>query len=426
MSLSSINLSDIENAFDDFYKIMMGSEHFRVFFEGQDQVDALIKRQADNFYQSLSMSDFEFKQNYLQLGLMHAKMKLPFEDMVAALSMVRDNLLKNTPIEASEIYHIIEKMERYLAKGYLVYQFEDVISQLELSLENVEGAYAEADQDIVSRPLNWLKRIVTGFQNNDHIEHEDILTADLCPLTTMIHGLDVEMDLKQRILMSHTEQHSLALSMAFFFRDEDYMLASFMFAKLFAITVSLSSQIGLAVSHQAIEELHYDSLTGLLLRHSLEGKLKESINKCKLTNQTVAVMMLDLDHFKNINDTWGHQAGDKVLKALGELVQFNQREHDLSFRYGGEEFLLFVTKVTLENAESVAERIRRQVETLVVEWEGTQIPLTMSVGALVITPENLTKSIETYIDKADQNLYQAKDTGRNRVVISMFESDEEV
>lgn len=422
MGLSSINLIDIENAFDDFYKIMMSSEHFRVFFEGQDQVEALIKKQAENFYQSLSMEDKAFQDNYIQLGLMHAKMKLPFEDMVAALSMVRDNLLKNTPIEASLIYNVIEKMERYLAKGYLVYQFEDVICQLDLALENVEGAYAQADQDIVSRPLNWLKRIVTSFQNNNHIEHEDILTADLCPLTAMIHDLDVEMELKQRILVSHTEQHSLALSMAFFFRDEDYMLASFMFAKLFAITASLSNQIGLAVSHQAIEELHYDSLTGLLLRHSLEGKLKESINKSKLTNQTVALMMLDLDHFKNINDTWGHQAGDKVLKALGELVQLNQREHDLSFRYGGEEFLLFVTKVSLENAKSVAERIRTQVEALVVEWEGKEIPLTMSVGALVITPDNLSDPLETYIERADQNLYQAKDTGRNKVVISMYES----
>jgi len=422
MGLSAINLIDIEKAFNDFYKIMMGSEHFRVFFEGQEQVESLIKSQADNFYKSLSMPDDEFKENYIQLGLMHAKMKLPFEDMVAALSMVRDNLLKNTPIEASLIYNIIEKMERYLAKGYLIYQFDDVMNQLELSIENVEGAYAEADQDIVSRPLNWLKRIVNGFQHNDHIEHEDILTADLCPLTPMIQALDVESDLKQRILISHTEQHSLALSMAFFFRDEDYMLASFMFAKLFAITVSLSSQIGLAVSHQAIEELHYDALTGLLLRHSLDSKLKDSINKARFENQAAAVMMLDLDHFKKINDTWGHQAGDKVLQALGELVQRNQREHDLAFRYGGEEFLLFITKVSLENAQSVAERIRTQVEALVVEWEGTRIPLTMSVGALAIDVEHLSEPIEAYIEKADQNLYQAKETGRNKVVITQFEA----
>ena len=420
MGLSAIKLSDIENAFDDFYKIMMHSEHFRVFFEGQDQVDDLIKRQADNFYQSLSMSEVEFRENYTQLGLMHAKMKLPFEDMVAALSMVRDNLLKNTPISGSEIYHIIENMERYLARGYLDFQFDDVLSQLDLSIDNVEGAYAKTDQEVVVRPIKWLKGIVVNFQSNNHIEHKDILTADLCPLTPMIQNLDVETALKQRILMSHTEQHSLALSMAFFFRDADYMLASFMFAKLFAITVSLSNQIGLAVSQQAIEELHYDALTGLLLRHSLEAKLTETTNKCRQANHSVAVMMLDLDHFKKINDTWGHQAGDKVLKVLGDLVQRNQRDNDLAFRYGGEEFLLFVSSVTLEKAERVAERIRTQVEALVIEWEDITIPLTMSVGVLVIEPIHLGLPMETYIEKADQNLYQAKESGRNKVVISQF------
>lgn len=421
MSLSSINLSDIESAFDDFYKIMMDSEHYRVFFEGQEQVNLLIKSQAENFYRSLSMSDKAFKDNYIQLGLMHAKMKLPFEDMVSALSMVRDNLLKNTPIEASLIYKIIEKMERYLANGYLVYQFEDVMFQLELAIENVETAYAEKDQDIVSRPLKWLQQRVNGFMGHNPAANENILTADQCPLKPLIQALDIEADLKSRISISHIEQHALAIGMAFFFRNEEYMLASFMFAKLFAITISLSSQIGLAVSYQAIEELHYDSLTGLLLRHSLDGKLKEKLNRSRIADHGVAVMMLDLDHFKHINDTWGHQAGDQVLQALGELVQYHQREHDLAFRYGGEEFLLVLPKVNLKSALSVAERLRTQVEALVVEWEGSRILLTVSIGVLVMAAEHLSDQIETYIEKADQNLYQAKERGRNRVVISMYD-----
>lgn len=418
-----ININDIEKAFADFYHLMMESEHFSIFFEGQDQIDALIKVQANNFYESLSMSDEDFQKNYLEIGLMHAKLRVPFEDMVSALSMVRDNLLKNTPIETSVIYNIVDKMERYLAKGYLVYQFEDVLSQLQLSIKSVEGVYAEQDQEVVLRALYWLTRIVTGFQSDKKLEHEDILTADLCPLTPMIKALEVEPELKQRILISHTEQHSLALSMAFFFREEDYMLASFMFAKLFAITVSLSNQIGLAVSHQAIEELHYDALTGLLLRHSLDAKFLYTLNHSAIANQSVAIMMLDLDHFKKINDTFGHQAGDKALEALGELVKRNQREHDLAFRYGGEEFLLLVSNVSFENSAAVAERIREQVEALTVEWKGEPIPLTMSIGVLFIEANHLDKAINVYIEKADSNLYKAKETGRNKVIISTFKPD---
>ena len=420
MGFSCINAKDIEKAFTEFYQVMMSSEHFRVFFKGQEQVDALIKTQANNFYESLSMSDEDFMKNYVELGLMHAKVKLPFEDMVSGLSMVRDNLLKNTPIETRTIYNIVDKMERYLAKGYLVYQFEDVLSQLQLSIDNIYGAYAQEHQEVVISALSWLLRIVKGFQANKKLEHADILTADLCPLTSKINALDVEPELKQRILMSHTEQHSLALSMAFFFREEDYMLANFLFTKLFAITVSLSNQIGLAVSQQAIEELHYDALTGLLLRHSLENKLLKRLNQSAIANQSVAIIMLDLDHFKNINDTFGHQAGDKVLEALGHLVQTNQRDNDLAFRYGGEEFLLLVSKVSFENANAVAERIRLQVEALSVEWEGEQIPLTMSIGVLFMEGNLLDNPINVYIEKADQNLYEAKETGRNKVIISKF------
>ncbi|HHT00823.1 MAG TPA: GGDEF domain-containing protein, partial [Thiomicrospira sp.] len=101
----------------------------------------------------------------------------------------------------------------------------------------------------------------------------------------------------------------------------------------------------------------------------------------------------------------------------------NQREHDVAFRYGGEEFLLFVSNISEENTVKVAERIRAQVEKLVIEWEGVAIPLTMSIGALVIEPEKLNDALESYIEKADQNLYEAKETGRNKVVISTYQSE---
>ncbi|MGM0541485.1 MAG: diguanylate cyclase [Pseudomonadota bacterium] len=420
MQLSSITAVAIEEAFKDFSHLMMTSEHFRVIFDSQQQMEALILQQADNFYQSLSMSDQDFKVNFCRLGLSYAKRALPFEIMVAAFSLARDNLLKNTAVQPSELYTIIEKMEGYLAKGYLVYQFEDVLSQLELASENIKRIYTEDDFEVVMRPISWLKRIVSGFQEDKILEHADILTADFCPLTPLINALDVEIELKQRILISHTEQHALALNMAFFFRQEDYMLANFMFSRLFATTISLSNQIGLAVSHQAIEELQYDALTGLLLRHSLEQKFQETASKNILKNQSIAIIMLDVDHFKNINDSWGHSAGDKVLTLLGELVKSNQRENDFAFRYGGEEFLILLSNVSFENSHMIAERIRQQVEVVEVQWQGALIPLTLSIGVVHIDARDLSGPLESYIEQADQNLYQAKDSGRNRVVITRF------
>ena len=420
MQLSSLKTVDVDDAFKDFSILVMASGHFREIFDSQQQVDALTQRRADNFYQSLSMSDEAFRENYLEIGLMSAKLKLPFEVVVVGLSLVRRSLLKNTSVEATVIYDVFEKMERYLAKGYLVYQFDDVLSQLEFSIENIEAIYVESEQEVVRRPISWLKQIVTGFQENKTLEHADILTADLCPLTPLIHALDVEDDLKQRILISHAEQHSLALSMAFFFREANYVLANFMFGRLFAITVSLSNQIGLAVSHQEIEVLQYDALTGLRLRHGLARKFQEMVDLSVLENKSISIMLLDADHFKNINDSWGHQAGDKVLTMIGELVLSNQRANDFTFRYGGEEFLILITDASLNSLQVISERIRQQVETLNVEWEGEFIPLSMSIGALFIEANNLNLPIERYIEKADLNLYRAKNSGRNKVVISTF------
>ncbi len=418
--LSALGANDIEDAFFQFYDYMIQSEHFKVFFEGQAQIKSLIVRQADNFYKSLSMSDEAFRQNYVDLGLMHAQMKLPFEDIVSALTLIRDALLKSTEITPTVLYDLIEKMERFLARGYLHYQFEDVLQQLTFSNEHAEASYTADDLAIVAGPLIWLKNLVTIFQSGRTPEHQDILTADGCPLTPMIHRLGDESELKERILLTHTEQHSLALSMAFFFKEEDYMLASFMFDKLFAITISLSNQIGLAVSYQTIEALHFDALTGLMTRHSLQHKLQTALKQAALHSKSCAVMLLDLDYFKKINDTHGHPAGDSVLEALGKLVQKNQREHDLAFRYGGEEFLFFFANISSDNASRVAQRIRKEVESLSIKWQNYTIPLTLSIGCLTLRPDQLNAPIQVYIEKADQNLYQAKAQGRNQVVCSEF------
>ena len=123
-------------------------------------------------------------------------MALPFEVMVAGLGMLPDKLLINTPAQIAEIYVIIEKMERYFAKGYLAYQFRDVFSQLELAIENIKAIYTEADHEVVTRPLCWLKRIVSKFQSDKMLEHTDILTADLCPLMPLINALNIEVELK--------------------------------------------------------------------------------------------------------------------------------------------------------------------------------------------------------------------------------------
>lgn len=134
--------------------------------------------------------------------------------------------------------------------------------------------------------------------------------------------------------------------------------------------------------------------------------------------QPMALAMLDIDHFKKVNDTYGHQAGDLVLKAVAQAIMQGLRKEDVFARYGGEEFALILRNTTAESGFILAERVRRVVEKLEIVHNGRRIPVTLSLGLAVVTPEHVTSA--SLIEAADAMLYQAKSSGRNRVEAPIF------
>ena len=127
----------------------------------------------------------------------------------------------------------------------------------------------------------------------------------------------------------------------------------------------------------------------------------------------LTLMMMDIDHFKKINDTYGHLAGDYVLKQLASVIKARIRREDTMSRYGGEEFALVLPEVDQINAGQTAEKIRKLVEKTVFKFEDTKIPVTVSMGVSALDPE--TKDPNDFIKRADEKLYQAKNQGRNQV-----------
>ncbi|PNS07520.1 diguanylate cyclase [Solilutibacter silvestris] len=156
-----------------------------------------------------------------------------------------------------------------------------------------------------------------------------------------------------------------------------------------------------------------DALTGVLNRNSLDNDLAAVLAQSARTRSPLAVLFLDLDHFKRINDQLGHAAGDECLRAVARLLRANVRSGDLLGRYGGEEFVVVSPGATLAVAQQLGERIRAAVQTLRVEWEDHTIPVTVSVGiAMRRRDENEATHL---LDRADQALYDAKRRGRNQV-----------
>jgi len=140
------------------------------------------------------------------------------------------------------------------------------------------------------------------------------------------------------------------------------------------------------------------------------------IANAKRKNEKIAFLMIDMDYFKKVNDTYGHKAGDIVLKKLSKILTDGVRESDIVIRYGGEEFLILLQNVTdINAAKQVAEKIRQAVENTEIQTEEANIKKTISIG-ISIFPDQCDKGWEC-IKYADLALYEAKRTGRNKVVL---------
>ena len=161
----------------------------------------------------------------------------------------------------------------------------------------------------------------------------------------------------------------------------------------------------------------HDELTGLFNRRHLNTMMEQEFYRCKRYGNNMAVLMLDLDHFKNVNDTHGHKFGDFVLETFSKRMLESIRSADLCFRIGGEEFLIILPQIDLPSSVVVGEKIRNVCETQLYTEGSVSIQVTTSIG-IASFQEHSPEDLNIIMSKADKALYQAKNGGRNRVVVS--------
>lgn len=174
-------------------------------------------------------------------------------------------------------------------------------------------------------------------------------------------------------------------------------------------------------AHQLLQEAHQqrdnleklaltDQLTSLYNRHSLYNMANKVLSSAVRNSSPVSLLIVDLDHFKKINDTYGHTTGDIVLKTVASVLQNQCRNEDIVARFGGEEFVILLPQCDLKSARDIAERIRLAI----MECKPEDLEVSASIGISQLTSEM--KTFENLFDPADQNLYTAKENGRNCVV----------
>lgn len=184
---------------------------------------------------------------------------------------------------------------------------------------------------------------------------------------------------------------------------------------------SHTSELQIQIDEAQSRELEFrslaetDALTGLRSRDHTYNLLRNRISNARLSQGEISLLMLDLDYFKAINDTYGHQAGDAVLKQTADIIGDSLRDQDVAGRYGGEEFIIGLIDVSPSKTRHITERIRNRIAEAVYRLDNTDIQVTASIG---VTRLQVDDTLESLVSRADQALYEAKGAGRNRIIYS--------
>jgi len=173
---------------------------------------------------------------------------------------------------------------------------------------------------------------------------------------------------------------------------------------------------------QVREQSIRDALTGLYNRHHLSEVLASEFSRAERKRYSIAFMLIDLDHFKQVNDNYGHHAGDLALTAATQVISKHIRRSDVAFRYGGEEFLVILPGITLEKAIQRAKQLCNAIDALEIQFEQETIRVNVSIGVTIYPQQGSTA--DEMLMRVDKALYQAKESGRNRVVLYDLKSEQ--
>jgi diguanylate cyclase (GGDEF)-like protein len=295
-------------------------------------------------------------------------------------------------IEATRVAHVKELQQELLARAQ-----RDRAYLIVLAGSNVGEMYeVEAPETVLGRGANATVRLNDDGISRRHarlvLVQNEVVLEDL----NSSNGTAVNGDpITQRILRDG-DKIRLGSTTILKFTYHDHLDVSF--------------------QQQMLDAALRDGLTKAFNKRYFLGRLETELAYAKRHRAPLSLVMFDVDHFKRVNDTFGHLAGDYVLAKISKLTQNTVRTEDVFARYGGEEFGVICRGVNLANAGILGERLRAIVETTEFDHEGTRMPVTISVGVAAY-PDLPLETPEHLIAAADEALYQAKRTGRNRVLL---------
>ena len=320
----------------------------------------------------------------------------------------------------SESRHVEQAVDDFTQSLSVTLDFEELVenalTQLLIHTKAQAGAIvAEASGELEIAACRGIKEAESLLKNDHvrHVFHHGIETRLEMPEDLIVDGIVSNFKPREVCIIpvafiDHTIAAVVLVSASGFIRD------SLRIARLFRQGLGLAIQNALAHRHlQRVAAL--DPLTGVYNRRFGMKRLQEEFTRAVRTKGSLAVIMFDIDHFKKVNDTYGHLVGDRVIVSVCNVGQRILRKGDTFVRYGGEEFFAILPGASQEDAIEVAERIRHMMEETVVEDGKQKIVVNISAGVAVY-PIQAADDEVALLDYADKKLYRAKQEGRNKVV----------
>jgi len=291
---------------------------------------------------------------------------------------------------------------------------------MELKKTKISNAQQAANKAVP--PSLILSRLISTLQTT--ISLEELLPMFSAELSCVVdhsgfkfnheeHNIHMQSGLRS----NHSCEYTLAIENNFlgkitfmrrkrFNEKELETIESFLSALLYPLKNTLLYRL-------AIQAAHTDSLTGVLNRSTLQSVFQKESSLARRHQSDLSLVMIDIDFFKKVNDSYGHAAGDLALKELTDCIQRTVRESDHIFRLGGEEFAILLNNIDLKGAALLAERLHNAVQQISIEHEDQEFGFTISAG---VTQYNDNEALDELMNRADKALYEAKDGGRNKVV----------
>lgn len=337
-------------------------------------------------------------------------------------NLVLGNVLDRGEVEeARAAFSLFTELEEAISTAYL----RGFLASLrERNGQRLEHIRALEDKNILvyfESHLEWIERLIDAVAMNAPVQMPE-LDHTRCEFGQWLHGNELIRDAnyQESLQQMHAAMHHVVAEIRSILEHPRASAAIYgLLKKAETYSLELGSEISLLNNVVIMSVYNKDPLTGFLSRRFMERVMLNQMEIARATEAAFSLIMFDLDHFKQINDSHGHQTGDRVLEHVAAIVRSSLRQSDLVFRYGGEEFLVVLPSTGIQQARQLAEKLRQRIAQSPLPGDEA-LPITASFGVLQIAPDSYKVVdmllVRDLIDECDARLYNAKHRGRNCVV----------